>query len=526
MTTYMHSLHFMKTILCVAMIAACSLCASSGVQAQDPKMAEMAFDDGNYFKAIELYEKLERRNPSKFEYYYPLGVSYLKTNIDPLRALDYLLEAERQPKFPVAGLLDIAQAHAFHLQYDEALRTLQKYEELGNVNKKNIQEFERLKANYESANNLLRHPVNVSFSNLGSKLNSEYADYHPFVDKDEKLMMFTSRRKSKPGAQPEFDGYFPSNIYMSTRENGEWTEAFKLSDRINTNYDEQTVGLTDTGDTLFFYIDHINSFGNIYISERVNNVFTDPSALKNTVNTEHVESACSISRDASVLIFSSERPGGFGGLDIWMRRKLPDGQWGDPLNLGTEINTPFDEDFPTLSGDGHTLYFSSNGHPGMGNFDLFFSTWDELGKLWSKPQNLGYPINTPANEKSISFNAAGDHAYLTALRPDGKGDLDLYMINYLEVDKTMPAIFLLDIPEITKVQLPNHSKIIVTNELDQMIGEYAPNNITGQYVMALYPGKYFIKLDMPGYLPYDEMIVVNNAHVRQEKNLRTIQLEK
>ncbi len=500
---------------------------SAEVRAQDPRIAAQAFSDGNYFKAIELYVKLLGKNPDEMDYNYRVGLSYLRTSIEPRRALEYLLKAENHPKFPPEGLLAVAEAYSYHLQYDMALTYLNKYQQEGHVNKKTRAEFERLKANYTVALELLKYPADVTFRNLGPMLNSEYPDYHPFVDKNERILIFTSRRKSKPGAVPEFDGYFPSNLYMSEKNaSDEWKEAVKLSDRINTSYDEQAVGLSDSGDSLFFYIDHINSFGNIYLSERIRGVYGDPKALNEAVNTENVESACSISRDGNTLIFSSDRPGGYGGLDIWMRRKLPTGKWGEPLNLGPEINTPFDEDFPTLSGDNRTLYFCSEGHPGMGKFDLFFSTWDPYDNSWGHPQNLGFPINTPGDEKSISFNGYGDRAYVTALRPEGKGDLDIYEVNYVNVSGAMPAVFLVNAPELEEAAAENNTRIRVKNEADELIGEYAPNRVTGKYVLALYPGKYTMTLKADGFQPYSEPLIVNNAHLRQEKNLKTINLKK
>lgn len=494
---------------------------------QDPRIAKEAFNNGNYFKAIELYEKLLQKEPNEMEYNYRLGQSYLRTQIDPKRALPYLIKAEGLPKFPVEGLLSLAEAYSYHLQYDNALSYLDKYEEEGNVNRKNELDFNRLKTNYSTAIDLLKYPAEVTFTNLGPNINSSFPDYHPFVDKNENILIFTSRRKSKPGQSPEFDGYYPSNLYVSERDaDGRWKEAVKLTDRINTAFDEQAVGLTDSGDSLFFYIDHVNSFGNIYLSQRINQVFGDPKPLNNTVNTEYVESACSISRDGNTLIFSSDRPDGIGGLDIWMRRKLPTGEWGAPLNLGKEINTPFNEDFPTLSGDGKTLYFCSDGHPGMGNFDLFFSTWDILDNTWSRPQNLGFPINTPSNEKSISFNDLGDRAYTTALRPEGRGDLDVYEVNYLKMREAMPAVFLVSAPLLEEVAASKKARIRVKNENDELIGEYAPNKFTGKYILALYPGKYTMLLEGEGFKAYKEELVVNNAHMRQDKNLKTINLEK
>lgn len=504
----------------------CLLVCTAQVQGQDDRIARQHFSDGNYFAAIDMYTKLIKRSPNDMEYNHHLGVSYLRTHLDPRQALDYLLKASSLPKFPDEGLLSLAEAYTYHLQYEQAIEVLDTYREKGNVNRKSAAAFDKRMANYKMALELLRYPVEVTFKNLGEGVNSPFPDYHPFVDKDEETLVFTSRRKTRPGSAPEFDGYYPSNIFTSERTGDAWQPATKLSDRINTPYDEQGVGLTDSGDSLFFYVDHINSFGNIYLSVREGSMFGPPEPLDQIVNSDHIESACSISRDANTLFFSSDRPGGYGGLDIWMRRKLPNGSWGEPYNLGPEINTEFDEDFPTLSGDGETLYFCSNGHPGMGNFDLFFSGWDRRENVWSTPQNLGYPVNTPADEKSISFNGSGDKAYITALREEGFGDLDIYEITYTKMKESAPAVFLITVPVIQEQMPVDNPSIEMYNEAEKLIGTYAANRFNHTFVLALYPGKYRLKLEVNGYQPIDEVMVVNQSHVRQEVNPKTIELKK
>lgn len=518
---YVHHLWLLRG-LCFA----CFLISAIEVEAQDDRIARQHFSEGNYFAAIDMYTKLVKRSPNELEYNLNLGISYLRTRIDPKRSLDYMLKAATLPKFPGKGLLSLAEAYTHHLQYEKAIETLEKYREDGHVNRKTKADFEKRMADYRMAVELLRYPVEVEFQNLGPNINSPYPDYHPFVDKEENTLVFTSRRKMRPGSSPEFDGYFPSNIFTAQRIGEDWEQATKLSDRINTPYDEQAVGLTDSGDSLFFYVDHINSFGNIYLSVRESRLFGPPTSLDDIVNSDYIESACSISRDANTLFFSSDRPGGYGGLDIWMRRKLPNGEWGQPYNLGPEINTPFDEDFPTLSGDGETLYFCSNGHPGMGNFDLFFAGWDRRENVWSTPQNLGFPVNTPADEKSISFNDSGDRAYITALRDDSFGDLDIYEITYTKLQETLPAVFLISVPEMQDQSPVQKSEIRIHNEDKKLIGTYAANRFNNTFVIALYPGKYHLELEVDGYQPIADVMVVNYSHVRQEVNPKTITLKK
>lgn len=198
------------------------------------------------------------------------------------------------------------------------------------------------------------------------------------------------------------------------------------------------------------------------------------------------------------------------------------GDWGEPVNLGPEINTELSEDYPTLSPDGNTLYFCSNGHPGMGGFDLYFSTWDELGKMWTKPQNMGYPINSPNNEKNISFTESGKTAVMAALRTDTYGDLDIYQVDYEKQESEGPAVFILNVSLPQGAEMP---ELQIKDEFDELVGTYYPNRITGRYVLALHPGKYFLYIDAPAYRPYTEVLVVNKFHTRQDNNVRFIKLQ-
>lgn len=496
------------------------LCAGTSTKAQDPRIAQEVFEMGNYFEAIEQYTRLIEKEPNNAIYNANLGLSYLRTNIEPTLALDYLLKVEQIGEHKDILYLEIARAYTFHLQYDASLMYLEKYAKAGKLKKEELENYERLKANCHAAMDLMKYPVDVEFENLGEDINSEYADYHPFLSNDGKFIVFTSRRKVRPGSRPEFDGYYPSDIYVSSFDKYDWEKANRLNDRINTVYDEQSVGITKSGDSLFFYIDHVDDYGDLFVTTRNNNVYSRPERIA-SANTDAVESACSVSHDGNTMIFSSNKSGGAGELDIWMMHKDENGTWGDPVNLGTEINSPFNEDFPTLSPDGRTLYFCSDGHPGMGGYDLFFSSWDEQSKIWTKPQNLGFPINGPGDDKNIAFKNDGNEAVIAKLRDGGFGDLDIYEMSYKKDELEGPAVFLINVQA---DEDNTSSKISIKNEYDNLIGRYEPNKYTGKYTIALYPGKYFVYIDAEGHIPYNEVLVVNDFHTRQDQNVKLIKL--
>jgi hypothetical protein len=515
-----HIVSARKFILAICISSICVLPIST--YAQIEHIAAEAYDYGNYFEAIDLYSKLVVSFPEENIYKINLGNSYLRTHVAPKKALGYFLEVYETGDFDLDFLLDLARAHMYHLQYDDALKVLKEFKTAGGLKKKNEGLYNRMVANCEAALDLMKYPVRVKFKNLGENINTEYPDYHPFFSENGENIVFTSRRKVRPGSKPEFDGYFPSDIFMAKKGIDGWELADRLGDRINTIYDEQSVGYSKSGDSLFFYIDHIDNFGDIYLSVRRRNIYTPPVELE-VINTAAVESSCSVSRDGSALVFSSDRKGGSGLLDIWMVKKDEEGNWGEPENLGESINTSFNEDFPTLSSDGKTLYFCSEGHPGMGGYDLYFSTWDDQSKIWTTPQNLGYPLNGPGNEKNISFSASGKQAVMTAHRDDGYGDLDIYEVNYLDTDNEEPAVFLVNLQSEDGTVL---AEIKVRDELDEPVGSYMPNKVTERTLLALQPGKYFLYVDAPGYKPHNEVLVVNNFHKRQDPNLKLIKLEK
>ena len=248
-------------------------------------------------------------------------------------------------------------------KFDDAIKAYNKYK----VGLKG-EELERVDHQIETCQNgkeYVKNPVNVTFTNLGKEVNSEFPDYYPFVTLDESFLVFTSRRKENIGGAIEVDGYYSSDIYSSRPVNDVWTKAINMGPPVNTRLDEQAVSLSPDGQQMMMYIDHIDSLGNIYSSMNKAGKFMKMKKLNSNVNSDF-ETAGSISPDGNVIFFASKRDGGLGETDIYMARKLPNGNWALAQNLGSKINTKYREDFPQIAPDGKTLYFSSQGHAGMG----------------------------------------------------------------------------------------------------------------------------------------------------------------
>ena len=503
------------------MIACCLLpianCFSQAtVFSANPDNAKKFFDNRNYSAAIKVYELLLKKDPDNVEYNQKIAQSFLRSNSIKAKAIPHLEFLTKQEKFPDDVWLDLGNAYHFANRFDDAIKAYNKYKEKVSKDKKAVEQVERLIEQCHNGAELVKRPLNVTFENLGKNVNSEFPDFYPIVSPDESILYFTTRRKSPTAQQQEFDGLYPSDIFYTTMKNGKWDKAQTIGNVINTNLDEQSVDVSDDGTIMLFYIDHIDVFGDIWISRRLNNKmpWLKPERLPESINSG-METSASIYKnpltEEEVLLIASSRPGttenpNYGETDIYISRKLPNGSWSEPKNLGPNINTKYKEEFPQFSEDGKTLYFASQGHSSMGGFDIFKSVSDDDGQTWSPPKNMGYPINTSDDDLSISFTSGGRIAYLSTMREGGQGDLDIYRVILEDVDakENIYKGYITSADTLTKVKKARIEIINKKNNTQQ--GIYTPDPNSGYYVIALPPGKWTMKVEAEGYVPYAEDI--------------------
>ncbi len=496
----------MKNISVYIIIISAVLISTFGyAQKADPADAEEHFKFGNYIDALIVYKKLIEKDPKNAGYYFKAGYSILHTERDKNEAIKYLEFASEKKIDPDVDFY-LAKAYHYNLKLDDALKTFEKYKSsaAGTKQAEVGREIEMVK----NAMQLVKSPIDVSFENAGDKINTEFPDYYPLVTPDESNLIFTSRRKGVVGGTREFDGYYSSDVFYTKVENGEFIPAKGAGTLVNSTYDEQAVGLSYNADRAFIYMDNIKEFGDIYESQISNGKFKKIEKLGESINSNGFESSATISADENTLFFASRREGGFGEKDIYMTKKLPNGLWAEPQNLGNIINTPYDEDFPNLFYDGKTLYFSSKGHNSMGGFDYFKSTWNEETNSWSKPINLGYPLNTPEDNLCISFVEDQTLAYISAWRKDTKGNQDIYKVTFNEID-VRQTVLRSKVVSITGGEAIKEALInVIDVKTQEEIGNYTPNPKNGAFTIILKPGKYQILIDAPGYAPKTEEIII------------------
>ena len=486
----------------------------------DPDAAKTFFNNQNYFSAIKVYQLLLKKEPDNVEYNQMIAKCYMLSNSIKAKAIPHLEFLIKQEKFPDDTYLDLGRAYHFSNRFDDAIKYYNKYKEKVSSDKKALALVTRYIEQAHNGSELIKHTSNISFENLGKTINCEFPDFYPVVMPDESGIYFTTRRKSPTAQMPEFDGLFASDIFYAPIKGGKPDKAQTVGPLINTNLDEQVVDISDDGTIMLFYIDHNvgnnEQWGDIWISRRINpkTPWLKPEPLPENINAGFETSASIFknpeTEEESILV-SSSRSGtsdnpNYGETDIYISKKLPNGKWSDPKNLGPNINTKYKEEFPQLSEDGKTLYFASEGHSSMGDFDIFKSVWDESDQAWSEPKNLGYPINTAGRDMNISFTTGGRIAYMSSLREGGQGDLDIYRLVLQDVigKESIYKGYISAVDTLNKVR---NAKIEIMDKVsNELLGTYIPDPNSCYFIMALPPGKWVMNVTADGFVPYTEEI--------------------
>jgi outer membrane protein OmpA-like peptidoglycan-associated protein len=385
-------------------------------------------------------------------------------------------------------------------KFDNALKAVNNFLAIPKLNDRSIKAGEFRKKTFEFAIDYTKtHPGNYVFNpkNLGENINTVDPEYYPSITIDGNKMVFTRRSKNK-------EDFFETELI-----NGQWSKAKPLEGNISTSeYDGGAQNISQDGQWITFAgCSFPNGYGScdLYISRLTKQGWSKPENLGRNLNSEYWESAPSLSPDKKDLYFSSSVPGGFGGSDIWVSHRNANGQWGPAQNLGPEINTSGNEGSPFIHADNQTIYFNSNGHLGYSDkSDLFVSRQQQSGK-WSKPENLGYPINTTDEEGSLIVSSDGKTAYYASDRNDTKGALDIYSFELREDVRPVKTLWVKGkvYDKKTKNGLP--SSVELTDIFSKQQVSKLQTDEDGNYLVTLPVGKdYAFNVNRKGYLFYSE----------------------
>jgi outer membrane protein OmpA-like peptidoglycan-associated protein len=491
--------------------------------------ANEAYKAGNFFEALPMYLALYQNDSSNANVCYLVGDCYLKARGGKAKAIPYLEKASlsispaykensfEEKNAPILTYKLLGDAYHIHSEFNKAIQSYETYKHELNAHKKtdkaNLKDADRKIEMCNTALELTATPVRVKIENMGTALNSAYGDYSPVLTADQSIMIFTSRRKESTGGKTYDGGRYFEDIYISNYTGTTWTTAQNIGVPINTDENEASVGVSPDGQEILIYKDDAGD-GNIYSTTLNGDVWTTPVKLNANINSKNWEPSAFISADGHTIYFSSDRPGGLGGRDIYSSRKTERGDWGRAVNMGKTINSAFDEDAPFIHPDGVTLFFSSNGRKTMGGFDIFYSTLSDDETMWQEAVNVGFPVNSPDDDIFYVVSPDKTKAYYSSFKEGGYGEKDNYVITFLD-QKQAPLALLKGAVKDPQGKVPQGIKITVTdNETGKIQGTYKANSKTGQYLFVLTPGKnYNISYEAEGFLFYSE-----NREVTKKSN--------
>ncbi|HTL80365.1 MAG TPA: hypothetical protein VL651_01600, partial [Bacteroidia bacterium] len=373
------------------------------------RKAEMHYLNAEFDDAIPLYVKLLSEHPDDPKFNFELGLCYYYSSTSrPLSLGHFLAACKFSGKDTLADLIfHTGLAYLSLNRFDEA-ETLFKQFKSDKQNELRGMSIDEMIAQCETGKKFWAVPSRTRIVNLGSNINSIYPDYAAIVTRDHSKLIFTSKRAGTTGGKKDGEGFYYEDVYMS-RANAGWSNSQRIDtgfqqpkfydlklwfgqaqniSEINTTRHDGSVALSPDEKSLYIF-----RTDDVWRSELVNDEWKNPVRLNQNIdNSKTYEPSVFITHDGNNLYFVSDRKGGTGGKDIWMSGKTSSGDWGVPTNLGSVINTVYDEESPYVTDDGNTLYFSSQGHTGMGGYDVFRSKKDVNGN-WMEPENLGAPVN-------------------------------------------------------------------------------------------------------------------------------------
>jgi outer membrane protein OmpA-like peptidoglycan-associated protein len=393
--------------------------------------------------ANEQYVQAAELDPENLEANYMAGRTYLETN-SKASASKYLLRVyEIDPNYKFNILYLIGQGYQYGLEFNKAIdyynQYLVKLQQSLRKSGEDVtpqQDVLRRIAECENGIEYVNSPRDYTIENLGPTINSEWDDFAPVVTADESFMAFTTRRQDgNTNADVFDDNLYYEDVFYSTQKDGKWDYAKNIGPPVNIMYHSSNLAINADGTELYLY--KSQNGGDIFLSTKnPDGTWSEPVPLNSNINSTFSENSVSISPDGNTLYFSSDRPitADKTDLDIYYSKKDRKGEWGPAKNIGSVINTPFDEDGPFIDYDGKTLYFSSKGHKGMGGYDIYKSEYDAENDTWSAPINLGYPMNSPDNDVYFVSTPDGKRGYYASAKADGLGFTDIYQIRLADLE--------------------------------------------------------------------------------------------
>ncbi len=514
--------------------------------------AEYHFMFEEYDLALPLYLDIYKQNQENANLAYRIGICYIYQNSpeEKRKAISYLEFAVQHitKKYKEGSYLEknappdawfyLGTAYRDAMDFEKAIFAFKKFTSTVSVSSVYYIDYVKREIQCtENAKQLIKNPINIDPQNLSEVINApDEVQNCPVISDDESIIVFTAGKKNIFSAELDINtsntDYKLDDIYYSKKIDGKWSDPINITKQIGAGSQQRTVpvSISSDGKELYLVRDD-NDDGNIYISYLKNDKWTKMKPLNKHINSKYWESHATITKDGNTLFFTSDRPGGFGGLDIYRTDKDEKGEWGPPVNLGPTINSIYDEETPFVIGDKgkYTLYFSSQGHYSMGGFDVFYSNLLNNNK-WSTPINIGYPLNTVGNDLFYIPKANGEYFFFP-LNNNERGGIaknNIYkakvnLPGMKPVEETKP-------PQLVKVtvkgivrladnsaELPKDVAVVVYDSLKNVnIATVKPTLDSGYYQQIVLPGSYKFTYSCRGYNPKTEYVYIPDNFSQKE----------
>lgn len=507
------------------------LCINNKAVAQSQEELEIkayaALNDADYQSAYQQFDALNAKYPKKEDYKIKLGICCLRYPEKKDRAIE-IFQSLKDSK-TIDGDYYLGKAYHINYKFNEAKPYLTSFiERVGKksskLDKTLIADAELTLKNCDNGLTLISNKVIANIQNIGAPINTDEDQYVPAITTDESVLVFTYRGKNSNGGklntslEPDLnDGQYLEDVYISYNTgDGLYSEPIQLPG-VNTKGNDAPIAMSPDGQRLFIFYSDAKNQGDILVSNLEGYKFSKPIALNKNINTDSWEGSCSISADGRYLYFASERPGGYGGRDIWVSEQV-NGDWGTAVNMGPKINTAYDDDDPFIHPDGITFFLSSKGHQSIGGYDIMFSI--KKDNQWLVPQSMGLPLNTTEDDRYYVINDEGTKGFFSSNRSGsgGFGKQDIYMVQPgILGDKPIIAVLKGVVYGDDK---PIEAKIEVLKIVQkENIGPFLSNNKNGKYLMALSPGYvYRIKVVADGFESIEEDLDIEILNKFMETN--------
>ncbi|MFO7940445.1 MAG: OmpA family protein [Bacteroidales bacterium] len=480
----------------------------------------------DFREALPLYLRLTANGMENAYIHYRIGQCYLQIPGQKDKSIDYLEKAShnigrkvkegsfRETKAPLQTLFYLGNAYQVNNKLDEAIdhyeqfKAMLEVEDIYNIDFVN-QQIEACK----NAREFMTNPIQFQKENLGTPVNDNFPAIRPIVSADEDILLYTKRLQ------------FYDAIFYTTKKENAWSTPVNITPQIQSDGDLYTSSLSNDGKTLILFRNEASN-GDLYIS-RFNEQtgrWSRAERLPRHINTEYWETHGVLSAEGDVLYFTSDRKGGYGGLDIYYSIYSPrSNSWTEPVNLGPEINTPYNEESPFLSKDGTTLYFSSQGHESMGGYDIFYAK-NLGGNNWSEPVNIGYPLNTTDDDLFFQPAENGIYAYMSDYSTEGYGEQDLFRYEIFSPENPMEIQLLgtLKLADNQKEFPEEEFQVLVRDTItNEVIATLSPDTEEGTFSTKLTPGTYNIQFRSKFYKDRSQTLYIPDNYQLDEIRLTT-----